>query len=173
MSPPVFVKHCACSHTDTRTAEISPSDSNALLSSANFDRGVDLHRFLCNPIYKPTGKERKQCSSSGVHGGAWWAPVMGLSTRLTSLLPLACLLGIPLREALASGSEQLVSKFKKTYSRNLGGAQLYISCGVTKTGGKFRLTSVFQRTLGFSFVCVIVVAKSTAPMGTVWKLFLL
>lgn len=88
---------------------------------------------------------------------------MGLSACLTSLLPLANLLGIPVRGALTSGSRQLASKFKRMYSPNLGGAQLYISCDVTKTGGKFRLTNAFQSTLGFSFVCVIVVAKSTPP----------
>ena len=136
-------------------------------------------------------KKTKQCSSPGVrrgawcctvergaapcsvvlHRGAWCLPavgsystlVMGPRARLTSLLARACLLGIPVREALTSGSRQLVSKFKKTYSQNLGGAQLYISCDVTKTGGKCRLTDVFQSTLGFSFVSVIVVAKSAPP----------
>ena len=129
-SPPVFVKRCAAEpHCHSHTTEISPSDSMFFLARQILTGELICMDFCAILFTNQLENKTKQCSSPGVHRGAWCLPavgsystlVMGPSARLTSLLARACLLGIPVRGALTSGSRQLVSKFKKTYSQNLGG----------------------------------------------------
>lgn len=128
---------------------------------------------LCNPIYKPTGKQTKQlpvpeyiveqllASSRQLQHTCDGPECLPHFPAATGLPP-----GHRSRGALTSGSEQLVSKFKRTYSPNLAGAQLYISCDVTKTGGKFRLTNAFQST-GFLFCLCCRRCQVHSAMSTV------
>lgn len=175
--------------TDSPTHWNQPLGLSVLLSSADFDRRVDLHGFLCNPIYKPTGKENKTVLQSRsapwsvvLHHGAWCFTVERGASPCSVVLASRRQLQhtcdgpespphFPAGTGLPPGHpgqgsphfrEQATCKQVQD-SQNLGGAQLYISCDVTKTGGKCRLTDVFQSTLGFSFVSVIVVAKSAPP----------
>lgn len=127
-------------------------------------------------------KKTKQCSSPGVHRGAWCFTVERGASPCSVVLASRRQLQhtcdgpespphFPAGTGLPPGHpgqgsphfrEQATCKQVQD-SQNLGGAQLYISCDVTKTRGKCRLTDVFQSTLGFSFVSVIVVAKSAPP----------
>lgn len=170
MSLSVFLKPCPAELLcHSPTTERSPSDSTVFLAQQILIRRVDLHGFLCNPIYKPTEKKKgfqsrsTSCSSALASQGSCGALVMGPSSRLVSPLPLALPWGVPVRGAHASGSP-FVSESKKMCSQDLGGTWLCISCdvSVTKSGEKFRLPNVFQDTR-VSFLLVLLSLLSPPP----------
>lgn len=154
----------------------SPSNLMVFLAQQILIWTVDLHGFLYNPIYKPTERNQafqsqstlcsRELAREGSCGTVRWSRAC-VSPVLWPALPPA-----------ASTSEEPeiqvppAIKLKKTCSQDERGTQLCVSCdvSVTKSAGNFRLTNLFQNTLGFSLVFISVVVASPLPTECILKL---
>lgn len=127
----------------------SPSESTVFWAQQILSRRGDLHGFLCNPIHKPIDKKE---SVPSLEYMVWLgACQQGLRGALVLVLTTASPLGDP--SCLGSGGAQASSRPSVP--------QPELGCEYEQVWWRISPDKFVPNTLGFSLVCVIVVARST------------